>query len=71
MEAKTLAVYTVMDYSMGPYNYYVVTPEGDWMYFEEKKQARAFIEFYHNYTTQKQTRKVDNKSSQCYTMSSV
>ena len=53
MEAKTLAVYTVTDYSMGPYNYYVVTPEGDWMYFAEKKEARAFIAFYNEYQNRK------------------
>lgn len=53
MEAKTLAVYAVTDYTMGPYNYYVVTPEGDWMYFAEKKEARAFIQFYENYTNKR------------------
>lgn len=53
MEAKTLQIYSVTDYTMGPYNYYVVTPEGDWMYFAEKKEARAFIQFYENYTSKR------------------
>lgn len=53
MEAKTLQVYPVLDYCMGPYNYYVVTPEGDWMYFAEKKEARSFIEFYTEYQNRK------------------
>jgi hypothetical protein len=51
MEASKLVVYPVQDYTMGPYNFYVVTPEDDYMYFQEKKKAREFIEFYHDYVT--------------------
>lgn len=58
MEAKALQVYTVTDYTMGPYNYYVVTPEGDWMYFAEKREARAFIQFYENYTNRSNVAKI-------------
>jgi hypothetical protein len=57
MEATKLIVYPVVDYTMGPYNYYVITPEDDWMYFKEKKDARQFIEFYNEYT-QKHPQKV-------------
>ena len=57
MEANKLAVYPVQDYCMGPYNFYVVTPEEDYMYFKEKKDARQFIEFYNEYT-QKHPQKV-------------
>lgn len=58
MEAKTLSVYPITDYTMGPYNYYVVTPEQDYMYFAEKKEARAFIEFYNEYSSKMQNRKL-------------
>jgi len=50
MEASKLVVYSVNDYCMGPYNYYVVTPEDEYMYFEEKKDAKEFIDFYNEYT---------------------
>lgn len=46
---KHLIVYPRTDYRCGPYNYYVVTPEGDYMYFETKPKAKAFIEFYNEY----------------------
>jgi hypothetical protein len=58
MEAKTLSVYPITDYTMGPYNYYVVTPEGDYMYFSEKKEARSFIEFYHDYSSKMSQQKL-------------
>jgi hypothetical protein len=40
----------ISDYSCGPYNYFVETPEGEVMYFENKKKAKEFIEFYKTYT---------------------
>lgn len=64
MESKTLHVYPIVDYTMGPYNYYVVTPEQDYMYFAEKKEARAFIEFYHDYSAKMQNRKL-TKNGDC------
>lgn len=49
MTEKPLKIYPVKDYEMGPYNYYVVTPGGDYMYFEQKQKAKEFIEFYNEY----------------------
>lgn len=51
MTEKPLKIYTVNDYEMGPYNYFVVTPAGDYMYFETKSKAKEFIEFYNEYAT--------------------
>lgn len=53
MTEKPLKIYSVIDFQMGPYNYFVVTPEGDYMYFEKKNQAKEFIEFYKEYTSKK------------------
>lgn len=53
MTEKPLKIYSVINFQMGPYNYFVVTPEGDYMYFEKKNQAKEFIEFYKEYTSKK------------------
>lgn len=45
-----LSIYAVNDYTMGPYNYAVTTPEDEVMYFESKEKARAFVQFYKNYS---------------------
>lgn len=37
----------------GDYNYFVETPEEEVLYFSDKKQARAFIEFYRNHKGKK------------------
>ena len=50
MIEKALKIYSVNNYEMGPYNYYVITPSGEYMYFEEKNKAKEFIEFYHEYS---------------------
>ena len=49
MTEKPLKIYTIQSYDMGPYNYYVITPGGDYMYFETKQQCKDFIEFYNEY----------------------
>jgi hypothetical protein len=54
MTEKPLKIYAINDYTMGPYNYYVITPCNEYMHFETKKQAKEFIEFYNEYTTKKQ-----------------
>lgn len=33
----------------GDYSYFVETPEGEFFYFQTKKQARDFIDFYNQY----------------------
>jgi hypothetical protein len=53
MTEKPLKIYSVNNFEMSVYNYFVVTPEGDYMYFEKKKQANEFIEFYKTYTDKK------------------
>ena len=50
MNQEPMIIYSVLDFSMGPYNYFVITPENDTLYFVEKSEARAFINFYHEYT---------------------
>jgi hypothetical protein len=36
-----------------PYPYYIATPDAGNMYFNSKKEAKAFIEFYHDYHKKK------------------
>jgi hypothetical protein len=38
---------------MSIFNYFVITPEGDYMYFETIKKSKEFIEFYKTYTSKK------------------
>lgn len=65
MKKQILQVKPVQDVPVGDYNYFVETPENEFFYFNNKKQANEFIEFYHEYTAKKL--KLDNKSSSCYT----
>jgi|694.fasta_scaffold52964_2 hypothetical protein len=53
MKEKPLKVYVVKDYEMSIFNYFVITPEGDYMYFETIKKSKEFIEFYKTYTNKK------------------
>lgn len=46
---RPFAIVPLTDYTMGPYNYSVMTPEEDVLYFETKEKARVFIEFYKDY----------------------
>ena len=41
-----LPIYAINDYTMGPYNFYTVTPEGDTLYFTTKQKAKHFISIY-------------------------
>lgn len=50
MKKQILHPVPISDYSCGPYNYFVETPEGEVMYFETKQKAKLFVEFYKTYT---------------------
>jgi hypothetical protein len=57
-EKKTvLSVMPVPEMGFAEYSYFVETPEGDVMYFAEKKKAKQFIDFYKSYTQQLKERK--------------
>ena len=44
-----LTVLPVPEMGFAEFNYFVETPEHDVMYFNDKKEARQFIEFYKQY----------------------
>ena len=52
-----LTALPVPEMGFAEYSYFVETPEGDVMYFAEKKKAKAFIDFYKSYTQQLKERK--------------
>jgi len=63
---KMLTVLPVHDYTVGPYNYYVSTPDEGYMYFYTKQQANNFIEFYKQHQN-KRNKNGNNKSLSKYT----
>lgn len=50
---KSFLLIQPLDLGFGEYNYFVETPEGEVMYFKDKDQARAFIQFYKNHKGKK------------------
>jgi len=61
---KLLTVLAINDYSVGPYNYYVSTPNDGCMYFHTKKQATNFINFYKEYQTKQQDKNGNKQHKQ-------
>lgn len=60
-KSKTLLkVMPLPEMYFAEYQYYVETPEGDTMYFSDKKKANSFIEFYKQYPN-KSTQKNCNR----------
>ena len=57
IQDKTLKILPVNNLEMGEHNFYVITPEGDYMYFYNKKDANQFIDFYKTYTKKYPERK--------------
>lgn len=59
MRKGILTVMPIPEVLFSEYQYFVETPEGEVLYFSEKKQARSFIEFYKSYQ-EKRNEKVTN-----------
>ena len=57
-----LTVLPIPEAGFGDYNYFVETPQNDVMYFNDKKQARSFIEFYKQYQEKKNAKVIDSIS---------
>jgi hypothetical protein len=41
------------DYGESPYPFYIATPDAGNMYFNSRKEANDFIQFYHEYMDKK------------------
>jgi hypothetical protein len=52
-KVTVLTVLPVPEMGFAEYNYFVETPEHDVLYFNDKKEARQFIEFYKQYQEKK------------------
>lgn len=53
MKKQILKVCPIQEFGFGDYQYFVETPENDFMYFKTKREAKDFIEFYHEYTNKR------------------
>ena len=53
-----LKVMALPEMYFAEYQYYVETPEGDVMYFSDKKKANSFISFYNEYPHKRVTKKL-------------
>jgi hypothetical protein len=49
MKKQILKPCPIQELGFAEYQYFVETPEGEFLYFNNKKQAIDFIEFYHQY----------------------
>ena len=58
MKKLLLKPVPISDYSCGPFNYFVETPENEVMYFETKSKALEFVEFYKSYTEKRKQKVV-------------
>lgn len=57
---KSYLIVQPLDLGFGEYNCFVETPEEEVMYFKDKKEARAFIEFYKNHKGKKVAKVVNS-----------
>lgn len=60
MKKQILKVFPISELGFGDYQYFVETPENEFFYFNNKKQANEFIEFYRQYTEKRNAKSVSD-----------